>query len=478
METPLTAMSLKRYVFFIIALFVIVLAGAQLLFASYIQQQISKEVEAKTRTLSEQALNILVNNVDISPGKEFVRQAQAGIVVSVRNTPNKVIKLNDSQEFISGDQTQTVTIQSLPKVSTAPQIRALRGNMDDLKIHRFNQSYAFTVNADGEGIKHQQIVQFERKGSAIQQYFNWLSVATIITCLLGLLLAYWLAKHISHPLQSLSKGFVALEKGQMGTQVPAEGVQEVRETLKRFNHMSARLVELNEMEARYQQRHQLAELGEVTRGLAHTLRNPINTIGLAIEQISQENVDLPQRQELAQQARQKINHLDNTIKALLSLTAGGVNRRDSLDVNSIVQDIIMELGMMGHHQIAFSPAQKVTLTGSESEVRAMIHTLLVNAVEASENEEQVSVFTEMSANCVVVTVIDQGKGISAAIRDNLFKPHVSDKPEGAGMGLYIAKRISQSHYAGDISLKEHSPKGSIARLTLCPLHSEGTNNEQ
>ena len=74
-------------------------------------------------------------------------------------------------------------------------------------------------------------------------------------------------------------------------------------------------------------------------------------------------------------------------------------------------------------------------------------------------------------------MLDQGKGIDPQIKSQLFKPHITNKPEGAGMGLYIAKRISNLHYHGDISLTDNSPQGCIATLTLSSATTEKHSHE-
>lgn len=466
MDTSTKTMSLQRYLFFTIALFVLLLAGTQLFFVNYIQQLISTEVEAKSRTLSKQAVDVLVDNLVFVSKEETQENSQSAVMVKIQKTPNEVITLDKNSQFVTGDQTETVKIETVPSVTSNIVRRKLTEDLHELTIAPVSNSYAFKVGFDNQLVRHQQIVQFDEQDSAINQYINWLSVAILIISGLGLFFAYWLARHISQPLAQLSKGFVSLEQGQFGKQVKSGGVKEVRETLKRFNHMSTRLAQLNEMEKRYQQQQQLAELGEITRGLAHTLRNPINTIGLTIEQISQAELTDKERSDLSIQARHKINHLDNTIKALLSLAASGIDRTQSIDVSGVIDDVIMELSMSGAQNISHSATQKVLIEGAESEVRAMIHTLLVNACEASAVGQSISIFCQLDKHFLQVKVVDEGCGLTPDIKRDLFKPHISSKPEGAGMGLYIAKRISQSYYRGDIQLTDNQPNGCVATLTL------------
>lgn len=477
-------MSLKRYLFLLIALFVIVLAGGQLLFINYIQQQISTEVADKSRMLSKQALNLLVDS--ISPDEQqFVVQEQSvkqasdkvSVVVNIVDTPNRVVDLGDGYKFISGDQSQTVEVNTLPAKPVRVFREDLEGRLQNLDFSRVRGSQSFSIVNRQEDQTAAHIIQFGKEESAIQQYFNWLIGGTVLLTALGLLLAYWLARHIGEPLGKLSEGFTDLEQGKLGSQIEPTGIQEIRATLLSFNQMSRRLAELNQLEKRFQQQQQMAELGEVARGLAHTLRNPLNTLGLAVEQISQTNMPQENRVLLAQQVRQKINHLDDTIKALLSLTTHGLHRDQNVDVNQVINDVLLEISMTGKHNIEFLPVQDIHLTAAEVELRTMIHTLVVNAIEASPPGQLIAIFTSQQAQQTRIIVVDQGKGIDDTIRAELFKPHVSSKPEGAGMGLYLAKRICQSYYHGDIELTDNQPQGCVATLTLSDMQNGATPDE-
>jgi signal transduction histidine kinase len=473
-------MSLKRYLFLLIALFVLGLASTQLFFINYIQQQIGAEVEGKSQTLSKQALKLLVNSLPHTKQQVVVREkveaskpSNPSIVVQIKNTPNKSVELGNGNRFISGNETQTVTIGEMDVGSNIVFREALEGRLQEMSFKPIDGSNAFTVIDQ----QSQHIVQFDQKNSAINEYFRWLVIGTITLTALGLVLAYWLARHISRPLGELSNGFNRLQQGDLGSQVKPSGILEVRETLQSFNQMSTRLEQLNKIEVRFHQQQQLVELGEVARGLAHTLRNPINTIGLAVEEIAQTVLSQEQRGELAQQVRQEIIHLDSTIKALLTLTTNDLQRDQPVSINQVINDILLELSMTGKHKIEFAEVQDLQVYGAQVEIRAMIHTLLVNAIEASTEQQSISIFVAQQAEQLSIKIVDQGKGLSDKIKAELFKPHVSSKPEGAGMGLYIAKRISQSFYQGDVQLSNNSPHGCIAALTLSNCNQEVKPNE-
>ncbi|NRA85726.1 MAG: HAMP domain-containing histidine kinase, partial [Gammaproteobacteria bacterium] len=237
---------------------------------------------------------------------------------------------------------------------------------------------------------------------------------------------------------------------------------------------SDKLESLSQREQQFIKQQHIAELGEVTRGLAHALRNPINTIGLSLEQMALPQTTAQQRQKLAVAARTKINVIDHTIKSLLTLATNENLTSQPVNINAIILDVMLELSMTSGHNIQFTEPPALMIDGIESELRAIIHTIVVNATEANADQLPIIIAVIEQATNIVITVTDSGSGIADVIYPDLFKPHITTKPEGAGMGLYIAKRLCQLHYHGDLTLINRDDRGCVATITLS-TQQETTN---
>ena len=91
----------------------------------------------------------------------------------------------------------------------------------------------------------------------------------------------------------------------------------------------------------------------------------------------------------------KISHIDNNIKSLLTLTTTGISRDQQVPVLAVVQDIVLEC------KSAPIPSQSFTLAiendlfifGAESEIRSILHTLIINACEANGRKWRHSYFS-------------------------------------------------------------------------------------
>ena len=65
-----------------------------------------------------------------------------------------------------------------------------------------------------------------------------------------------------------------------------------------------------------------------------------------------------------------------------------------------------------------------------------------------------------------VEVEDEGAGVPPETMAQLFAPHVTTKPNGSGMGLYLAQRLASTRYGGDVALAPRAARGTRATLRL------------
>lgn len=469
------------------------------------QQQISTEQLARIKAWQKQQKS--------SSEAVQVESVKAGLTnriqIKIEDTPNREIQLNPKLTMVTGENTKTVRVSRMaPAFVNANENEAVASftttegvNSDApikaVLVNRVNSGYTVDFEFGDDDLNFQKIVSFDSRASTVDRYFSQLRWQLLIFTLVGLLLAYLLARHISRPLSNLSQGFKDLGDGDLGVQLPITGVEEMRKTIKVFNQTSERLAQLQTLEKSYQQQQQMAELGEVARGLAHTLRNPLNTIGLGISQMQSDEVSKQDQTKIAQQIQAKIRHVDETIKNLMSLANTDVKRSKSVNVMAVISDIMLEMSIAKHDGIKWlveDSSKTCYLKSAEAELRAMFHALISNAVEASaehldkpnlgQNEKLIRIKVESTDTGICLSVCDSGSGLSKDDIDNLFKPHFTTKSEGAGMGLFIVKRICEMYYQGSISLHSADSGGCEAKLILnhalqnkCSTNDENTSKK-
>lgn len=500
-------MSLKNYLFVLIGALILLLTTSQILLINWLQQSFDEKVDIKARDLSERVIELAVDEVfntrfqpqdpiiqikhkggsnqtnqsvtiiefseeDVERANEALEKSLKASEKAIKNLAN-IPELKATIERVKSDPRNE---QTLEQVSIEMNSKLLKKEFKVIvdSLHEKSANVVMTKDkalvVKPTSSHHKNIWSFgEISESDTKPLVRSIQISLIIGAIIALLIGYFISNRFNRPLKALAHGFEQVSKGNFDTAIKAQGINEIKTTISHFNAMVVRLQELTAAESQMKESAHLAELGDVSRGLAHALRNPIHTIGLSIEQLLDSSLTPEQQNRLLNTMQQKILGIDKSIKALLMLTTAGIKRDESVPILAVVQDIILEYKTTFSQQVKFSIHidSHVCLKGSEAEIRNILHTLIINACEANSNNGEVTIKAQQADGKLKIEVIDQGEGLNEFIKEQLFQPHISTKPEGAGMGLYIAQRVARLHYQGEITLNNReSTNGAIATVSL------------
>ena len=117
------------------------------------------------------------------------------------------------------------------------------------------------------------------------------------------------------------------------------------------------------------------------------------------------------------------------------------------DVCALVRPACLHAGI---ELTALKPAEPICVQGDAEELRQLVVNLALNAVDATSGHEQspariVVALEPIDANRCALCVRDSGPGPSVEVSARLFEPFVTGKPEGTGLGLYVARQIAEDH---------------------------------
>ncbi|MDP7071012.1 MAG: ATP-binding protein [Phycisphaerales bacterium] len=235
-----------------------------------------------------------------------------------------------------------------------------------------------------------------------------------------------------------------------------------------------------EGEARHSQR--LAELGAMTGGLAHEIKNPLSTVGLnaqlLIEDLQQAQLDPAERERLVRRVeslRREVDRLAGILTDFLQF-AGRVKlapeRRD-------LRAIIEELGDFYHPQCDQSevilrmqlPEHPLVVSVDEGLFKQAMLNLMINAVQAMsadrgrEGPAELLIGAGSDGDHAVVSVTDTGPGIEPDRLEEIFHPYVSDRAGGTGLGLPTTRRIIEEH-GGRLEVESEVGRGTCFRIEL------------
>jgi two-component system, LuxR family, sensor kinase FixL len=218
----------------------------------------------------------------------------------------------------------------------------------------------------------------------------------------------------------------------------------------------------------------LTELGQLVSALVHEVNQPLAAIGnyaaagkrlLAAANIEAAATALQKIVEQTERARQIIHRLRNFVKK------GDTEQRPQ-HLPAMIQDAVALAEVsVRTEQVAFETKLDVApahVAADRVQIQQVLFNLLRNAMEAmeqSERREIVITATPGSGGMVEVGVADTGPGIAPDVRANLFRPFVTTKASGMGVGLSVCRSIIETH-GGRLWAEDNPGGGTVFRFTL------------
>jgi len=221
----------------------------------------------------------------------------------------------------------------------------------------------------------------------------------------------------------------------------------------------------------------LNELGEMASTLAHELNQPLSAIanysqGCArLLRDMEDSVSSRMREAMEEIARQSLR-AGQIIRHLREFVMRGETERAPEDIRKLVEEA-GALALVGSRErgvrsvFEFGPGAEMVLV-DRVQVQQVLINLMRNAIEAMRDSDTrlLTVRTvALKAGQVAVEVSDTGPGISEEIAPQLFRPFVTTKAGGMGIGLSISKRIIEAH-GGEIAVRRNAHSGATFQFTL------------
>lgn len=228
----------------------------------------------------------------------------------------------------------------------------------------------------------------------------------------------------------------------------------------RNSELQIRLVKAGEMNSH------LAEMNFAAAGLAHETRNPLNLIRGFAQMIAMEPHTSPKLKEHASTIIEEADRVTVQLNEFIDYSKPREVHFAPVEVSRVVADVARTLlPDIEDKQIRLQqPETPLTIEADEQLFRQALFNLLLNAVQAVGEGGQVDVrWSSSSDHEVTIELADNGPGVPAADRANIFKPYVTMRPKGVGLGLAIVQQIVSAH-RWEIVCDANPPQGAVFRI--------------
>jgi signal transduction histidine kinase len=360
-------------------------------------------------------------------------------------------------------------------------------------------------------------------------------VGEIITLFVALSLTALIVRSINAPLRRLEHSMTAITRGELDAPIPPPSRDEIGAMASTLGMLRDSLIERDRLErerrqaeaeiraardaaeAAYRdlkaaqanliQAEKMASLGQLTAGIAHEIKNPLNFVnnfaGLSVELLDElketaapalSALDEDRRAEIDETVGMLTSNLDkiaehgrradNIVKSMLEHSRGVTGERREVDLNALIEEA---LNLAYHGARAQDQSFNITLERelepelrrielAPQEMTRVFLNLFGNGFyavtkRARKNGEApfrpvLTVATRDCGDAIEVRVRDNGVGIPPEIRDKLFQPFFTTKPagEGTGLGLSISYDIVTQQHGGTITVD--SEPGAFTEFTI------------
>lgn len=210
--------------------------------------------------------------------------------------------------------------------------------------------------------------------------------------------------------------------------------------------------------------------------VTHELKTPIAVTKLNLETLQKRKLDDQQQVNLLNNTIQEANRMNTLCDNLLlssQMEAGGYQiTKEKISLTTFIQKIIDDYTIRYPlRRIETSIKTNVEIEVDPFLLQMAVNNLIDNAIKYSPKEAPIEVSVEQKEKIIALSIMDQGIGIPAHEKKNIFKKfyrigtEATKKAKGTGLGLYLVDKIIKGH-SGQVLVQKNEPNGSIFVIEL------------
>jgi len=220
-----------------------------------------------------------------------------------------------------------------------------------------------------------------------------------------------------------------------------------------------------EAEEEKKEKERYREISAFTSGVAHEIKNPLNSLSLIFELLKKKAP--PYIQEEVGEGKEEIQKISRIIDQFASsLRPLKLSKETFLleEVVSSVRESLVKESDKGEVEIRYLESSAIGLKADKGLMNQALHNLLSNSIEASSGGV-ISIKAQQKKKTAIIKIEDSGRGIAEEDKQHIFEPFFSRKKKGLGIGLYLTKKIVEAH-EGKIEVQSKIGQGTTFLIQI------------
>jgi two-component system NtrC family sensor kinase len=232
--------------------------------------------------------------------------------------------------------------------------------------------------------------------------------------------------------------------------------------------VAERTAALRASQARVIQQEKMAAFGLLSAGIAHEVGNPLAGISSLIQMIRRKDPN-PYTNEKLELAERQLGRIQRTIRELVDFSRPASTARSRVKPAEVVEEA---LGIAKYYHrtkdreiILDVPADLPQVRGVRDHLTQVLLNLVLNAIDATDRGGRIHLEGREVGNSIVLTVEDDGRGVTLDDKSRLFQPYFTTKPSGTGLGLFVSRLIVEE-MGGRLTFQSEPGQGATFLITL------------
>ena len=335
---------------------------------------------------------------------------------------------------------------------------------------------------------------------------GWHLVESRSLCAFGLLVLLYtrFKEAIFEPLEKLINGTRKVAAGDYDYRIRLESADELSELAESFNLMTTNFQSIkSDLNQQVQERtkevvrsEQMASVGFLAAGVAHEINNPLNTIAWSAESLESRLHEMlmdrfdgngSMAPDLVEEIKKNLRRIQDEAfrckgitDSLLDFSRLGDTAKGRNDMREIIESVVEMVRPLGKYRqrtLTFRCTESVIALVNPQEMKQVALNLITNALDSVADGGEVEVLLANKNGHAVLTVKDDGCGMTEEVKQHLFEPFFTRREQGmgTGLGLSITYRIVEEH-GGVIEPQSAGPgSGSTFIVRIPTVQNEQSN---
>lgn len=265
------------------------------------------------------------------------------------------------------------------------------------------------------------------------------------------------------------EGFFALTSDMTIRKEQEEELKVLNSALEQ--RVKERTIELQATQEQVRQSERLASIGTLAAGIAHEIRNPLNTISLATQYAIKTHPEIqPTIKDVLQVVTSEAIRCADIIKNVLLFAKSEKTVKTAHDLNDVVKHAVDLAKSYAKEKFILEMetlSKPAYVVMNQTEIEQVVVNLISNAIEAAVSTPIITIRLLEEGQKIVLLIGDNGPGIPPELVNHIFDPFFSTKRQkgNTGLGLSLSHGIISEH-GGSMHVQSESGKGTVFKIEL------------